>query len=133
MTKPILFDFVYTLYTSASQIMPEFMKDKSMFSAFSMAALGTFGFTKLAQYISKNYVNKIIPDFDKNYLPKLEKACQYGLPAIALLHSAIDPDGAKAILMEHPVCTAGMSGAFAGCFVAAQQDLNKKVSLENKL
>jgi len=133
MGKPLLFDLVNAAYNGASNALPDFLRDRPMFSAFSMASLSTYGLAKLAQYVSKNHVSKVIPDFDKKYLPKIEKACQYGIPALALMYSAIDPEGAKAILMQHPVYTAGMAGAFAGGFVAAQHDLDQKRTIEDKL
>jgi hypothetical protein len=136
MDKPLLFDLVNSLYNGAYKVMPEFMKERPMFSAFSMAALGAYGLTKSIQFVSEKYINKIIPNFDSKYLPRIEKAVQYGLPALALLYSVIDPDGAKEILMNHPVYASGMAGAFVGGFIAAQKDLDKRpslMSLDDKL
>jgi hypothetical protein len=131
--EPIFFDFVYSLHNEAHSILPKFLNDRPMCTDFMMAAIGSFLITKTVQYVSKKYYNRHTFDFNKKYLPKIEKICQYGIPTLALLYSCIDPDGAKLILMQHPVYTAGMAGAFAGGFIAAEQDLNKRKSLENRL
>lgn len=121
--EPFLFDIVNTLYNTAYKVMPDFLRERPVFSAFTMAAAGTYGLTRAAQGASKAVMNKVVANFDDRCLPTLEKICIYGIPAAALVYSAIDPEGAQSVLMKHPVYTAGMAGAYAGGLLAATQDL----------
>src|SRR4030042_2477226 len=123
MAKPFLFDIVNALYNTAHKIMPDFLRERPMFTAFTMAAVGTYGLARAAQWASENIMNRAVPNFDEKYLPKFEKICAYGIPSAILLYSAIDPEGAKSVLMNHPVYAAGMTGIYTGGLVAATQDL----------
>lgn len=124
--KPVLFDIVNSLYLTAEKIMPEFLRERPVFSAASLAAIGVYGLGMLASRVSKKYVVNAIPNFDRNFRI-IETAIRCGIPVAAIVYSAVDPQGAKDLLMQHPVYTAGMAGAYAGGCASARTVLNSEV------
>ena len=126
MAKPFLWDVVNTLYHSVMDNMPQAIQDRSVASAFILGTAGSYGLVRGLQWTSKNLIKKIIPDFDKKILPKLEKVCIVGLASVPLVYSLIDPEGANQILSQHPVYSAGMIGVYTGSITGAVQDLHKK-------
>ena len=43
-----------------------------------------------------------------------------------VLYAAIDPEGAKEIMTQHPTYTSGMAGVLTGSIACALQDLYKR-------
>jgi len=135
MAKPILYSVVDTLYHGVMDKMPKKLQDRSMASAFVLGFGGTYLVIRGLQWTSKNVMNKIIPNFDKKWLPNLEKACVVSMTAAPILYAAIHPKKAKAIMAQHPTYTSGMEGVYAGSINGAVQDLHKKAkqSIEDSL
>ena len=127
MGKPLLWDLVNSLYTGVTEHMPDFIKDRPMASAFVLGALGSYGLSKAVQVISNRF-----PVFDRRVMPYLEKVCRYVIVGGPLLYSIINPEGAKEVLMNHPVYTSGMTGVAAGGIVALTQDLHKREMTSSK-
>lgn len=126
MTQPFLYDTANNLYNSVMDNMPQAVQDRDIASAFILGTAGSYAATKALQWISKNIMDGIIPDFDAKLLPILERVCQIGIVAIPTLYAIIDPEGARTILMQHPTYTVGMAGTAMGGIIGAQQDINKK-------
>jgi len=124
--EPFLYDLTNNLYHKVMDDMPQAVQDRDIASAFILGAAGSYAFTKTLQWISRNIMDGMIPDFDEKLLPILERVCQVGVIAIPTLYAIIDPEGARTILMQHPTYSAGMTGAITGGIICAQQDINKK-------
>ena len=135
MAKPFLYDVVDKLYHGVMDIMPKALQERDMSSAFVLGSTGIYGVVRGLQWTSKNLMNKIIPDFDDKWLPKLEKAFIVGMAAAPILYGLIDPDGAREIMTQHPTYTSGMAGVYTGSITGAAQDLHKrsKQKLEEKV
>ena len=135
MTEPILYNVVDKLYHGVMNNMPQALQDRDMASAFVLGSASIYYVVKGLQWTSKNIMNKIIPNFDEKWLPKLEKACIVGMAAAPVLYAFIDPEGAKEIMTQHPTYTSGMAGVYAGSIIGAVQDLHKrsKQTLEDSL
>ena len=86
---------------------------------------GAYFLTRALQLGSKNIASKIIPDFDRKALPKLERICEFGLPAAFLTYSLIEPHGARDLIYNKPMDNLGIFMAYLGGITAAEQDLNK--------
>ena len=126
MTDPFLWAIVNFLYHRVMDNMPQLLQDRPVFSAIVLGSAGSYGLVKSLQWFSNKYMDYFIPGFDKEYLPKLEKACIYGIIGIPMAYSFLNPNEAKAIISEHPIYSAGMSAAaFSGIFEAFQ-DLSKR-------
>lgn len=130
--KPFLYDVVNTLYKAVESIMPEFIRERAMFNAFVLGSAGTFGVIKGLQALSRKFMDKVIPYFNRKYLPIIEKAGLAVITAAPLVYAAVDPEGAQHIVTQHPVYTSGMAGAYLGAAGAVVHDLHKQ-SLEDKL
>ncbi|MFA6089136.1 MAG: hypothetical protein WC755_04695 [Candidatus Woesearchaeota archaeon] len=128
-TKPFAFNIVNYAYNGVISHAPAFFQERPVMSAMILGSTGIYGVVKGLQYTSKKVMNKIIPKFHEEVLPILEKICITGMAATPVICSAIDPEGAKALLANHPVYTAGMAGVYAGSILGAAQDLHKR-SLE---
>lgn len=126
MTKPFLYDIVNTLYHGVMDIMPQFLQDSPMASAFVLGTGGIYGVVRGFQAFSKKFVSRVIPHFDKELLPKLEKVCIAGMAVAPVLYAFIDPERANEIMAQHPVYTSGMAGVYLGSIVGAVQDLHKR-------
>jgi len=129
---PLLYDTVNFLYNSVMNHMPEALQERSMASAFMLGGAGTYGVVRGLQWASKNVVERAIPGFDKRGLPILEKVCIAGMAAAPIVYALVDPEGAKAIMTQHPTYTSGMAGIWAGSIAGAAQDQHER-SLEKKL
>jgi hypothetical protein len=126
MAKPFLYDVVNMLYHGVMDNMPDFLREREMSSAFLLGAGGICGVVRGLQWLSKNVADKVIPGFDKKALPVLEKICIAGMAAAPVVYGLIDPEGAKQVVAQHPVYTAGMAGVYAGSIVGAAQDIVKR-------
>jgi len=124
--EPFLYDLTNNLYCKVMDDMPQTVQDRDIASAFILGATGSYTVTKTLQWISKNIMDGMIPDFDEKILPILERVCQTGAIAIPILYAIIDPESARTILMQHPTYSAGMAGAITGGIICAQQDISKK-------
>jgi hypothetical protein len=135
-SKPFLYKTVDFLYNGVMNHAPEVLQKRSMASAFLLGAIGIYGVVKGLQFTSKKVMNRIIPDFDEKWLPKLEKTCIAAMGAAPVIYFAIDPDGAQELLRNHPVYTSGMAGVYVGSITGAAQDLHKRkverIKQENK-
>ena len=107
---------------------PEIPQEGNMASAFVLGGLGIYSVVLGLQGFSK----KVIPNFDKKYLPLLEKACIAGMIAVPLIYGIVDPEGAKTIMTQHPTYTSGMTGVGVGSIIGALQHLNKRKRLEDR-
>jgi len=126
MTEPILYDVVDKLYHGVMDNMPQALQDRDMASAFVLGSAGIYSVIRGLQWTSKNVMNKIIPNFDEKWLPNLEKACVVGMAVAPILYATIDPEGAKAIMTQHPTYTSGMAGVYVVSITEAIQDLHKR-------
>ncbi|MBD3249113.1 hypothetical protein GF336_03645 [Candidatus Woesearchaeota archaeon] len=126
MGEPFLYDVVDKLYNSVMDHMPQALQDRDMASAFVLGTVGIYSVVKGLQWTSKNVMNKIISNFDEKWLPNLEKACTLGMAVAPVLYAAIDPEGAKEIMTQHPTYTSGMAGVYAGSITGAVQDLHRR-------
>ena len=136
MSEPFLYGLVDTLYHKVMDSMPQALQDRDMASAFVLGSAGIYGVVRGLQWASKNFMDRIIPNFDAKWLPKLEKICAVGMAAAPILYSIFDQEGAKEIMAQHPTYTSGMVGVWAGSITAAVQDLHnrsKQNSLDEKL
>ncbi len=124
--EPFLYNLTNNLYHKVMDNMPQAVQDRDTASAFILGAAGSYTATKILQWISKNIMDGMIPDFDEKLLPILERVCQIGAITIPTLYAIIDPEGARTILMQHPTYSAGMTGAVTGGILCAQQDISKK-------
>ena len=124
--EPFLYDLTNNLYCKVMDNMPQTVQDRDIASAFILGAAGSYAVTKTLQWISRNIMDGIVPDFDEKLLPIFEQVCQLGAVTLPVLYAIIDPEGARAILMQHPTYSAGMAGAIIGGISCAQQDINKK-------
>lgn len=124
--KPFLYDLANQMYTTVMNDMPQAVQDRDIASAFILGTAGSYTAAKTLQWISRNIMDGMIPDFDEKLLPILERVCQIGAITLPTLYAIIDPEGARTILMQHPTYTAGMAGAVAGGILCAQQDISKK-------
>ncbi|MBN1644884.1 hypothetical protein JW851_02490 [Candidatus Woesearchaeota archaeon] len=127
MVKPFLYDAVDMLYNSVMKHMPKYMQERDIANACIFGFFGTLGLTYVLQWTSKNVVDKIIPGFDKIALPKLERLCQVGITIAPVLYATIDPEGAKAIITQHPAYISGMAGAALGGILGAELDQRKRL------
>ena len=83
-------------------------------SFFIGMGVGGYAGAALAQWLSKNVIDKAIPKFDEKVLPNLEKIFVYGTPIIVGLYAYFDFDGAKEIMKTNPAYTSGMIGIYIG-------------------
>jgi len=123
MTKPPLWDLVNKLYHGLMDIMPQSLQERSMASAFTLGAAGSYCLVRSLQWLSKK-VDKVVPGFDGIALPALEKICVAGMSLAPLIYSAVDPEGAMSVLKEHPTYISGMAGVYVGSIGGALQDLH---------
>ena len=126
MKKPFLWETVNFLYHNVMDNTPQFMQDKQVFSAIVLGSAGSYGLVRSLQWFSNKYMDYFIEDFDKKWLPVLEKTCLYGVIGIPLAYSFIKPDEVKAIISEHPVYTSGMAGITFSGVIGALQDLSRR-------
>ena len=138
MSKPIFHETVDMFYNGVMSHMPQALQDRDMASAFVLGSAGTYGVIRGLQWTSKNIVDPYIwsrmpkfvkdraPSFDKDVLPALEKICATGMAVAPIIYAAIDPQGAKEIMTQHPVYTSGMLGVGAGSIAAVAQDLHRR-------
>lgn len=126
MEKPILWDLVNSLYHGVMDRMPQALQDRDMASAFVLGSAGTYGVIRGLQWTSKNIMRHVIPNFDEKWLPVLEKICVAGMAVAPVVYAAIDPEGAKQIMTQHPTYTSGMAGVYAGSLAGALQDLHRR-------
>ena len=95
---------------------------------------GAYALTRALQWTSRNVVDKYIwpqminlvkekyPSFDNDILPKLERACEVGIPAAFLLYAIVNPEAIE----RKPVDNWGVLWAqFAG-ILAAEQDFARR-------
>ncbi len=138
MTNPPFFNAVDRLYHLATDHAPQIIKDRSELTAGLLGLIGSITLVNGLQFASKK-MNKIIPNFDEKYLPKLEAACMLTLGLAPFVYGAIDPQGANEITTQHPTYTSGMAGVYFGSMASAGQDLlhryrmSKSKKLEEKL
>jgi len=126
MTNPPLFDVVDTLYRSVMDNMPQALQERSMISAFALGSVGTFGVVRGLQWLSKNVVAKVTPDFHHRVLPTLERLCLVSMAAIPFVYAAVDPEGAREIMTQHPTYTSGMAGVYVGSILGALKGLKEE-------
>jgi len=72
MKKPFLWDTVNYLYHGAMNNMPSTIQERSMANAFILGYVGMYGVVRSIQYISRNFADYFIPDFDEKYLSILD-------------------------------------------------------------
>lgn len=115
MSNPPLWDLVNTLYHGVMDNAPQPLQDRAELSALILGAGGTYLLVRGLQYTSEHWMDRIIPGFNKNWLPKLEIACVVVMTAVPVGSAVIAPETALGTIREHPVYTVGMAGAyFAG-------------------
>jgi hypothetical protein len=122
MSEPIGFDLLNNLYAHTIGVMPG-LKDKPLFSVFGISFLSAYGITKGVQWSIK----KISPNFYHSYLPIIEKELPKITVAVPLIYSIVDPQGAKEMIMTHPVYLAGIGGGIYGGCVAALEHSKKEM------
>ena len=120
---PFLHSLVDSLYNGVMQFAPEFLRARPMFSAPVLGATGAYGTVRALQEVSRWWMDRIIPDFDEELLPLLEKACLIAIPAVVVASGFTDSEGLQETVSNCPVYTAGMVSAYAGAATAAVQDL----------
>src|SRR3989344_9238852 len=126
MSKPIFHETVDALYNGVMNHMPQALQDRGIASAFVLGSAGTYGVIRGLQWTSKNVIDRLIPNFDEKWVPTLEKICAAGMAVAPVLYAAIDPEGAKEIMTQHPTYTSGMAGVLTGSIACALQDLYKR-------
>lgn len=126
MVSPFLYGLVDSLYKGVMQYMPKAVQERGEVSAAILGATGIYGVVRGLQWASKNIVDNMLPGFDSKALPVLEKVCIAGMATIPFLYAAVDPDGAKEIMTQHPTYTSGMFGVWFGSIFGAGQDLVKR-------
>jgi hypothetical protein len=120
---PFLHSVVDALYNGVMEFAPEFLQERPMFSAPVLGASGSYGVVRGLQYVSRRWMDRIIPNFDRDWLPLLEKTCLVAVPAMALAYGFADSEGLQQVVSECPVYTAGMVASYAGAAAGAVQDL----------
>lgn len=120
---PFLHGLADALYNGVMQFAPEFLQERPMFSAPALGASGAYAVVKALQYASRNWMHRVIDDFDEKWLPLLEKTCLVAIPAVALATGFVDSEGLQETVSNCPVYTAGMVAAYAGGAAGAVQDL----------
>ena len=74
------------LYHETMKYLPEVMRNAdSRISAFVLGYTGITLIVKGLQWTSKKIANRIIPNFDKDWLPRLEELCFVGMATSPLL------------------------------------------------
>lgn len=126
MTDPFLYDTVNELYHSVMDHMPVVFQKRDIAGPFILGGLGAYGIVRALQLTSERMVNKAFPGFDELVLPLLERICQIGVISLPFVYALFDPEGAKAIITQHPSYTSGMAGTALGAIMAAERDINKK-------
>lgn len=120
MTKPFLFDLVDTLYHRVMDHAPNYLKDRSMGSAFVLGYVGNYFLIDLVQGFSK----LVMPEFfDQDVLPILEKICIGATVAAPVIYSFIKPKELEKVVREHPTYTSGMIGAGLGAIHSTLENL----------
>ena len=123
---PFLHGLADALYNGVMQFAPEFLQERPMFSAPVLGASCSYGAVRALQYASRNWMDRIIDDFDEKWLPMLEKACLAAIPAAVMIKGFADSEGLMRVVSECPVYTAGMVSAYAGAAAGAVQDLMRR-------
>ncbi len=123
---PFLYELVDGLYNTVMQFMPESLQNRPMLCAPVLGASGAYGAVRSLQYISRRWMDRVIENFDRDWLPKLEKACMVALPAVVLAYAFSDPQGAIEVASNNPVYAAGMASAGASAMAGAAQDLHNR-------
>ena len=126
MTDPILYDVVDTLYHGVMNHMPEALQTRDMLSAFLLGGSGIYCVVRSLQWMSRNMMDGFIANFDEKVIPVLEKICIISMGSAPFIYAAVDPEGAREMVMEHPVYTAGMAGVYIGSITGAVQDLGRR-------
>jgi len=120
-----IYRLTQTLFDSIHQFVPEQLQNIPI-EVMLYAGLGGYGLTWALQLASKNIVDRIIPGFDKNALPIFERACEFGIPAAALLYAIADPDGFVYWAYNKGLDNVGMVSAYLTGVLAAEQHLQSK-------
>jgi hypothetical protein len=126
--NPPLYEIVDALYKGAMKITPQFLEDRPIFTAFAYGGTGAFVVTRFAH----KALEKVAPEFYQKYMPKIDASMPMIMCAIPIVYAFIDPQGAKEIMSQHPVYTAGITGAAAGTMMGCVQsdiDRDKKAKL----
>lgn len=126
MSNPPLYDIVNSLYHGVMGCMPRFLQERDLFCAFVLGAAGTYAVTKGIQSLSKRVLNRIMPKFDEKVFPVIEHVCAAFVGVAPFVYAAVDPEGAKEIMTQHPIYTSGMAGVYAGGVMAAVRDLSSR-------
>ena len=114
-------------YKTAKQFLPETFQNTDMFNTFMFGFGGSYGIVYGLQKISQSkIVDKLIPNFDEKWLPKLEKICIAGTALSILGFMYLNDNTAREMLANNPVYTSGMLGVALGSITRAVQDLTKR-------
>lgn len=115
--------------------MPPALQERDVGCAFVLGSTGSYAATRLVQWLSKCFLSTVIPRFESRWLPRVEKAVAVAVAAAPVVYAFIDPDGARAIMTQHPAYASGMAGACIGTALAAAKDINSsgRQSLDDKL
>jgi len=135
MSEPFLYETVDALYKGVMDNMPPALQERDVACAFVLGSAGSYAATRLVQWLSKCFLRTVIPNFESTWLPRVEKAVAVAVAAAPVVYAFIDPDGARAIMTQHPAYASGMTGVCIGTVVAAAQDINssKNTSIDDKL
>lgn len=126
MSKPFLYDAVDRLYHFVMDPMPNFIRERDLESSFLLGSIGVYCVVRVLQWTSKNVADKLIIGFNEDILPNLEKICIATMAATPFAYATLDPQGAKQLISERPVYTAGMAGVYVGSLTVAIQDLKNR-------
>ncbi len=125
MPDPPFFGFVDWAYNTVIDSMPEFLNERPMFSALALGYLGNRAAVQCLQLASKG-IDRLKHGFDDEYFPAIEYALRTGISIAPFIYGLVDPEGAKAIVSQHPVYTAGMAGAYVGALHGFSRDLSER-------
>ena len=90
------------------------------------AFIGAYLTTKGLQWTSKNIVDKILPGFHDKALPKLERACEFGIPLYFSLYALFKPKKFTCWMYAKPLDNLGIVTAYLAGVLAAEQDFHRR-------
>lgn len=100
--------------------MPQWAHDRPIAMAYALGTAAAYGTVLGIEKLLK----KNLPKFNaEKHLPALEQTGIAFMLGAPLAYSLIDPDGAKQLLEQHPVYTAGLLGLITGSTGRAALDL----------
>jgi len=126
MSKPFLWDTVNTLYHGVVDHLPEVVQERDIALPALLGFGGIYLVVKGLQWTSRHVMDRIIPNFDRDWLPALEKTCIGVIVGAPILYAIVDPEGAREIWTQNYQYTPGMGGVVAGSVTGAAQDLSRR-------